>query len=205
MRRLGPPALLIGIGLVLLADFIVVNPTLGNVAGFLLDLVVLVAAGAGLAGVLALAARHGADLLRRRADVPASVTLLAGLVAMLVAGLRPGSTGTTDPSTQWLVVALLVPLGATLFGVLFVSTLGAMRHAAAGRGREATLMVAAAALVLVGLLPLDGELGAGLAGAGEWALSVPIVAAFRGMLIGIGLVTAVAAARTLLGIGPGDD
>lgn len=208
MRRLGPPVLIVGIGLVLLADFLVVNPTLGSVAGFLLDLVVLVAAGAALAGVLALGVRHGADLVRRRGSMPASLALLAGMGAMLVAGLRPGSAGPSDPPVRWLVAALLVPLAATLFGLLFVTTLAAVRRAvsAGGRtGREAALMAAAAVIVLVLLLPLGGDVGDGLASASGWALAVPIGAAFRGVLIGVGLVTAVAAARTLLGIGPGDE
>ena len=205
MRRLGPPALLIGVGLVVLADFLVVNPTLGSIAGLILDLVVFVAAAAALAGVLALAVRHGGDLFLRRADAPASVALLGGLVAMVVAGVRPGSTGASDPATQWLVAALLVPLGATLFGLLFISTLGAVRRAVASRRPDAALLAVAAGVVLIVLLPASGALGEVLSSAAAWTVAIPIGATFRGLLIGIGLVTAVTAARTLLGIGPGSE
>jgi hypothetical protein len=38
-----------------------------------------------------------------------------------------------------------------------------------------------------------------------WALVVPIGAVFRGLLLGVAIVAAVFAARTLLGIGAADD
>jgi 4-amino-4-deoxy-L-arabinose transferase-like glycosyltransferase len=201
VRRLGPPALLIGIGIVLLADLLVVNPSLAAVSGLLLDLVIVVAAGAALAGVAALAVRHAADLLNRRGNGAAAVTVLVGMGAMLLAGLRPGSRGATDPLVMWLVAALLVPLAASLFGLLFVSTLGALRRAVVTHRRHAALLAVSAAVVLLTLLPVGGAAGSGLSDAGGWLAEVPIGAVFRGLLLGVGLVSAVAAARTLLGIG----
>ena len=41
------------------------------------------------------------------------------------------------------------------------------------------------------LVPLSGGLGTWLAGAAGWSLAVPIGAVFRGLLIGIALLTAV--------------
>lgn len=205
MRRIGPPALLIGVGLVLLADFLVVNPSLGLLAAFVGDLVIFVAAGAALLGVLALAVRRGGDLWRRSSNAGGAVAVLVGMAAMLLAGLRPGSDGADDPTTRWLVAALLVPLGASLFGLLFVSTLGALRRAVGSGGTQALVLAAAALVTLVLLLPIGGEAGSALAEGGAWTLEFPIGAVFRGLLIGVGLVAAVAAARTLLGIGASDE
>lgn len=205
MRRIGPPALLIGVGLVLLADFLVVNPSLALLAAFIGDLVIFVAAGMALLGVGTLAVRRGGDLWRRRPNTGGAVAVLLGMGAMLVAGLRPGSGGPDDPLTLWLVAALLVPLGASLFGLLFLSTLGALRRAVADGSPQALVLAASALLVLVLLLPIGGEAGAVLADGGAWTLDVPIGAVFRGLLIGVGLVAAVAAARTLLGIGATDE
>jgi hypothetical protein len=127
------------------------------------------------------------------------------MAAALVAGLRPGSEGAGDPAVRWLLSALVVPIGATLFGILFISTLLAARRAVALGSREATVMVIAAAVVLVVLLPIGGTAGASLAGAASWMLAIPIGAVFRGLLIGVAVVVAVTAARTLLGIGPSDE
>ena len=207
MRRASStiPALVITVGLLLLVDFVVVNPTLGGLAGAAAQVIVIVAAATALAGVGALAWQHGRALVWRDGSPTAAVAVLGGMAIVLVAGLRPGSQGSADPSVRWLLAALVLPIGATLFGILFVSTLLAARRAAARRSREATVMLIAAAIVLVLLLPIGGAAGDWLSGIAAWTLDVPILAVFRGLLIGVAVVVAVTAARTLLGVGPADD
>ena len=205
MRRPTLTALVVVVGLLLIADLLVVNSALGQLAGIVVDAAILVAAGAALAAVAALSVRRVADLWRRRGEPVGAALVLAGVAVVLFAGLRPGASGTTDPAVQWLIAALLVPIGASLFGLLFVTTLGAARRSLASRSREGTLLVMAAFVTTILLVPLSGGVGTWLAGAATWSLDVPIGAAFRGLLIGIGLLTAVYAARTLLGIGAADD
>jgi hypothetical protein len=205
VRRPIIPALVIVVGVLLIADLLVVNDSLGELAGLIVDAAILVAAGAALAGVASLAVRRSTELWRRRGDPVGAVLVLAGMAAVLVAGLRPGADGASEPAVQWLVSALLVPLGATLFGLLFVSTLAAARRSLELGSREATLLVAAALAVLVLLLPVSGAGGAWLAGVAQWLLAVPIGAVFRGVLLGVAILASVFAARTLLGIGSADD
>jgi len=205
VRRPTLTALVVLIGVLLLADLLVVNSVLGQAAGVAVDAAILVAAGAALAAVGALAVRRAGDLWRRRGDPVGAALVLIGMGAVLVAGLRPGADGPADPAVQWIVAALLIPIGATLFGLLFVTTLAAARRSLKTGGREAAILVGAAIVALILLLPLAGAGGAWLAAAGAWALDVPIGAVFRGLLIGVGLLTAVFAARTMLGIGAADD
>lgn len=205
MRSSTLTVLVVIVGLLLLADLLVVNSALGQLAGIVVDAVILVAAGVALAAVAALGTRRVGDLWRRRGDPVGAILVLVGMAAMLVAGLRPGSSGADDPAVQWLIAALLVPIGATLFGLLFVSTLGAARRSLATRSREGTLLVAAALVTTVLLVPLSGGVGDRLAEAAGWSIAVPIGAVFRGLLIGIAILTAVYAARTLLGIGANDE
>jgi hypothetical protein len=205
VRRPTIAALVVVTGLLLLIDLLVVNETIGALADVLVEASILVAAGAALGAVVSLTLRRGGDLWRRRGDPVAAVLVLVGLAAPLVAGLRPGAEGVADPAVRWIVAALLVPIGATLFGILFVSTLGAARRSLAQRGREGPIMVAAAMAVLVLLLPLGGTLGAWLSSASAWALDAPIGAVFRGLLIGTAIAAAVAAARVVLGIGATDE
>jgi hypothetical protein len=199
------PALVIIIGVLLLADLLVVNRSLGELAGLAVDAAILVGAGAALAGVATLAVRRAGDLWRRRGDPVAAGLVLGGMGAILVAGLRPGAPGAADPVVGWLVAALLVPIAATLFGLLFVTTLAAARRSLEVGGREATVLAAAAVVVLVLLLPLGGPIGDLTGAAAEWTLDLPIGAVLRGILIGVALLASVFAARTLLGIGPADD
>lgn len=205
MKRPTIPALVVIVGVLLLADFLVVNASLSELAGVVVDAAILVAAGAALAGVASLALRRGRDLWRRRGDPIGAALVLGGMAAILVAGLRPGAEGAADPAVGWLVSALLIPIGATLFGLLFVTTLAASRRTLGLRNREASLLVGAALVTLVLLLPIGGGAGEWLSAAGGWALAVPIGAVFRGMLIGVAILAAVLAARTLLGVGPTDE
>ena len=71
--------------------------------------------------------------------------------------------------------------------------------------RDAILLVGAAMVTLVLLLPFGGPVGSWLGEAASWALAVPVGAVFRGLLLGVAILTAVFAARTLLGIGATDD
>ena len=186
MRRPTFTALVVLVGLLLIADLLVVNSALGQVAGLAIDAAILVAAGAALAAV-------------------AAALVLAGMSAVLLTGLRPGSAGTADPAVRWLIAALLVPIGASLFGLLFVTTLAAARRSLVSRSREGSVLVGAALVTTILLVPLSGGLGAWLAGSAAWLLAGPIGAVFRGLLIGIGLLTAVYAARTLLGMAAADE
>lgn len=207
MRRSFPATIVVVVGLLLLVNFVVINPLLASAAQATLRLVVLVAAAAALAGVMALALRHGADLLGRgaRGDRVGSAVLLAGMAAMLGAGLYPGSRGAADPSVRWLVGALLAPLVAALFAMLFVFTLTAMRRGMALRSRQMTVMLIAAGAALFLLLPVGGAAGERLAALAGWTLAVPIGGVFRGLLIGVAIVVAVHAARILLAVDGPDD
>ena len=205
MRRSLPATIVVVVGLLLLVNTIVINPLLAGTSEVLLRLVVVLFAGAALAGGLALVRRHGDDLLRRRGSRLESAALLAGMAAMLIAGLYPGSRGVADPAVRWLVGALLAPLVASLFAMLFVFLLLAMRQGMVLHSRQASVMLVSAGIVVVLLLPLGGQLGAALAAASGWALAVPIGGVFRGLLIGVAIVTAVHAARILLAVQGADD
>ena len=205
MKRATIPALVVVVGVLVLADLLLVNESLSELAGVAIDAAILVAAGAALAAIASLALRRANDQWRRRGDPVGAALVLAGMAAILVAGLRPGASGATDPAVGWLVSALVIPIGATLFGLLFVTTLAASRRSLASGSREATVLVGAALVVLVLLLPIGSAIGESLSGAASWLLAVPIGAVLRGMLIGVAILAAVFAARTLLGVGATDE
>jgi hypothetical protein len=205
VKRFAFPALVLSIGVLLLADFLIVNESLGDLAAVAIDAAIIVAAGAALAAGASLAVRRGTDLWARRGDPIGAVAVLAGMGAVLVAGMRPGATGAGDPAVGWIVGALIIPIGATLFALLFVTTLAAMRRSVERRDREATVLVVAAVVVLVLLLPLGGGVGAWLVDAAGWVLAVPVGAVLRGILIGVAVLAAVLGARTLLGVGSSDE
>ena len=205
MNRPILPALLVVVGVLLLVDFVVVNDTINDLAAVAVEAAILVAAGAALAVAGSLAWRRAGDLWGRRGDPVGAGLVILGIGAVLVAGLRPGASGASDPAVGWIVGALLVPLAATLFGLLFVTTLVAARRAVASRRRDAFVIVGAAIVMLVLLVPVGGASGDLLASAAGWVLAGPVAAVLRGILLGVAILAAVAAARTLLGIGAADE
>lgn len=205
MRRTIPGILVIVVGLLLLVDYVVINPTLADAADAVLRLIVLLAAGAGITGGSFLVVRHVRQVVDGGPHRVESLVLLAGLAAMLVAGFYPGSQGASDPAVRWMVAALLAPIVASLFAMLFIFLLVAMRRGVQLRSRQVRVMLVAAAVVIVLLLPLGGSIGDWLAAAAGWAQAVPIGGVFRGLLIGVGIVVAIHATRVLLSLNAADD
>jgi hypothetical protein len=205
MRRTILAGIVLVTGLVVLLDLLIVNPSLGGAAGAVNELLVLLAAAAAVGGGATLVAHHARNLAAGDGDSIGSVVLLLGVAAVLVAGLRPGSSGSADPAVLWLVAALLVPIAASLFALLFIFLLGAFRRGFALRVRETSLMAGAAAVVIVLLLPLGGQAGDWLAASAGWVRDVPLAGVFRGLLIGIGILVAVGAARSLLALDRDDE
>jgi hypothetical protein len=204
MRRSLPAAATVLAGLIVLLDLLVVNPSLGGAAAALQELLILLAAAAAVGGSATLATRHVRELADASGDRIGSIVLLAGMGTVLVAGLRPGSVGASDPVVLWLVAALLVPLITALFAMLFVFLLSAARSGLATQGRETAVMLAAAAIAVALLLPIGGAAGDWLAAASDWVRSVPLAGVFRGLLIGVAILGAVTGTRILLGVDRGN-
>ena len=205
MRRNLLVAIGLATGVLLLLDLLVVNPALGEMAGALTELIVLLAAAAAIGGGATLVVHHARDLRSGSGDPVGSLVLLGGMAAVLVAGLRPGSAGSADPAVRWLVAALLAPLAASVFSLVFLFLLAAFRRGFALRARETAIMAGGAAVVIVLLLPLGGSAGDWLASGAGWLRAVPLAGVFRGLLIGTGVMIAIGAARTLLALDHDDE
>ena len=201
MRRALVPGLVLVAGVVLLVDYVVVNRSVDALGGVLLEYLILLAAAAGVAGGVEVAAVQVERLLARRGDRIAAGVTLVGFASVVVVGFFPGSRGADEPAMRWIVAALLIPLVTSLFSLLFFFMLTAVWRGLRLRGRETTVIVAAAAIMVLLLLPLGGNVGRSLAAAAGWALDVPVGAVFRGFLIGVAIATAVAAGRILLTAG----
>jgi hypothetical protein len=200
MRRSITTTVTVIAGLILIVDLLVVNPSLGSAAGALQQLLIFLAAAAAVGGAASLASHHLRVLVAGGGDRLGASVLLAGMGAILLAGLRPGSNGTSDPIVLWLVAALLIPIASSLFALLFVFLLGAARRGLAVGGRETILLLATASVVVALLLPIGGSAGDWLAASAGWVESVPLAGVFRGLLIGVAIIAAVTASRILLGI-----
>jgi len=178
----------------------------------------ILAVFAFILGGASLLKSHLAKVLQRRPDWPYSVVTLVSFVAVLVVGLLKlgGATGlqgeVTAPDAWFTIVfaALYEPLMATLKALLAFFVVSAAYRAFRLRSREATVLLAAAAVVLLGSTPagvwLSGSLSERLRvpridELSLWIMSVPNVAGQRAVLIGIAVGVAGLTLRVLAGRG----
>ncbi|MHB0886558.1 MAG: hypothetical protein ACYC6V_09080 [Bacillota bacterium] len=150
-----------------------------------------------LVGVLNLSRLH-LDRLRRGKDTWFYDLVLLGVMYGYIAlGLIETNAGTTF---RWVYNAVLVPLDSTMYSLLAFYIASASFRAFRVRSFEAALMMIAAALVMLGSVPLGDALSPFFPAARGWLMRIAQTAGFRGIQIGAGLGGLATAFRIFLGI-----
>ncbi|MBE0433819.1 hypothetical protein IBX73_10205, partial [candidate division WOR-3 bacterium] len=125
---------------------------------------------------------------RRLSDWPYSIILLVFLVLMMAAGFIGGPEGGVF---GYLFEHMQIPLGATMFSLLAFFVASAAFRAFRARTPEATLLLIAAVIVMIGRVPIGYFIWPGFPALVEWLMNVPNTAAKRGILFGadLGLIS----------------
>lgn len=134
---------------------------------------------------------------RRVSDWQYSIILLLFLILMMGAGFIGGSDGGLF---NYLFEHMQIPLGATMFSLLAFFVASAAFRAFRARTPEATLLLIAAVIVMIGRVPIGYYIWRGFPSVVEWIMNVPNTAAKRGILFGADLGLISMALRVLLGI-----
>ncbi|HEC78230.1 MAG TPA: hypothetical protein ENI34_03695 [candidate division WOR-3 bacterium] len=134
---------------------------------------------------------------RRLRDWQYSIILLTFLFIMMAAGFIGGTDG---GMFQYLFRNFQIPLSATMFSLLAFFVASAAFRAFRARNPEATLLLIAAVLVMIGRVPVGYWIWHGFPDLVEWLMQVPNTAAKRGIIFGIDLGLISMALRVLLGI-----
>src|SRR5262245_16304303 len=198
------------------------NATIGGASGRLNDWMVIVAGFALTLGVVNVIQTHGKRIMRQEKGWMYSVTLLTGLFAMSGAGVLglfqdAGIGKYTDGSPtpfDWIFGNIFFPLQATMFALLAFFMASAAYRAFRIRSFQATLLLAAAVIVMLGRVPLGEmisphlpESWVGTPG-GEyllpwltnWIMEKPNSASQSGIIIGAALGAAALSLRVILGL-----
>ena len=141
---------------------------------------------------------HGKILARLRAGWHNSLAFFIAFAALLLAGFYRDSAESTRAANLFTMLfqSSIVPLGATMFATVGFFIVTAAYRAFRVRSSEATLMLTAALIVMLGQVPVGAYLTQGLPQEGFWAffrlenlsywiLRGPNMAAQRGMAFGI--------------------
>lgn len=152
-----------------------------------------------LLGVTSLLHVHYLKIKRQEAGWGYSAVLYLSMLVTLGAGIWSGGTG-EDSSFGWIYNYVLVALQSTMFSILAFFVASAAYRAFRARSTEATVLLIAATLVMIGRVPLGEYLLSGSGQVSDWIMSVPNTAAQRGIIIGISLGGIATSIKIIFGV-----
>lgn len=212
MRREIPLAITFVIGIVLLSSYYFTGTlpgtswTLANVSKDITTWGVVVSAFAvGLASVN-LVRIHGNKIARRRTDWVHSVALLATMFAFIAVGIFNKHNPTNTASAALfrnMFDNIYSPLGAAMFAIIAFYVASASYRAFRARSVEASFLLAAAILVMLGSAPIGNLIWSKFPVISKWMLDVVNTSGQRGIAIGLAIGGFASSVRILLGLDRG--
>ena len=166
------------------------------------DYIQVVTAFSIVLGVASVIHRHAGRMKRRgpekrrHGDWPYSLAAIAGMVVMTVVGLGWGRD--QDSVFQKLFMSILLPVQATMFALLAFYLASASFRAFRTRSVDATVLLVAAVIVMIGRL--DDLKSIGVPWLSNWILEYPNLVSKRAIILGVGLGMASTALKVVLGI-----
>lgn len=151
-----------------------------------------------LLGIYSLASVHATKIKRRVPNWPYSWVTLIGLFGLAIVGFVWGRLEGTP--YQWVFEFMLMPMTSTMFSLLAFYIASAAYKAFRARSPEATVLLLAAFIVMLGRIPLGHMIGSWIPETTQWILNVPNLAAKRGIMIGVGLGMMAVSLKIILGI-----
>ncbi len=109
--------------------------------------------------------------------------------------------GTSEGSPYiWIFKNIQMPMSATMFSLLafYIST--AAYKAFRARSAEATVLLVAAVVVMLGQVPYGVMISPKIPAFAQWILDVPNLASKRGFMLGVGLGMTAVSLKIMLGI-----
>lgn len=142
--------------------------------------------------------KHHWTKVSRGQNVVYSTTTLVSLAFMALIGFI-GGIG-QHSLFQKLFENVQIPLQSTMFSLLAFFMASAAYRAFRAKTFEATLLLLAAFIVMIGMIPLGYYISPGISKFSQWILDVPNMAAKRGIMIGVGLGMISTSLKIILGI-----
>jgi hypothetical protein len=204
MRRTIPILLTFVVGMFPIFAFFVPHHTISGMNQRLDTYLVIVAAFALPLGVVNLVSMNLSKVKQQKAGWPYSIVLLIGLAVMTFFGIHGVVTGRFagfGDTFNVLFNNMVSPLQATMFSLLAFYVASAAYRAFRARNLEATILLIAAIVVMMGRIPFGDMLTGGrMTPLSEWLMNKPNAAAQRGIIIGAALGAASMSIRVILGI-----
>ena len=210
MKKTLPLVLLFIAGVLGIISFVIPHPAYQTYDEWLRnDLLRVLSAFAVVLALGSLVRVHFDKIRRRQRNWQYSILLLAAFAISAVIGLfggvaadgiLPTRIGSFPFDIQTLYENIVIPLASSMFALLAFFMASAAYRAFRIRSTEATLLLCAAFVVMIGVLPLGHSISQHLPAFVQWILNVPNVAGQRGIVLGIALGVVATSLKIILGI-----
>jgi len=207
MRREVPLILTAIVGItMIIAHFI---PPLNILKNLFEDWFFIIAAFAIYLGILNLILVNGDKIYKKQKGwLFGAVVILGFLVITIIGIFFSGGKSFQDPGTPfyYIYMNLYYPLSATMFALLAFFVASASYRAFRARNVEATMLLLAAFILMLGRVPIGEWISAWLpegyrlGDAADWIMDFPMTAGQKAIMIGIALGVVSSALRVILGL-----
>ncbi len=198
MKKLIPQIICLVIGIVMIIQFFIPNRASLAFNSVILQWVIVLTAFAMVLAIGNLIVFHGNKIRKKREGWFYSIVTLSSMTAMAIIGLFWGVEA--NSLFQKVYLNILAPLGSTMFALLAYFMASAAYRAFRARSLEATLLLIAAFIVIIGFMPFAQYIHRQFPSFAEWVMQVPNMASKRGILFGVAFGSIATALKIILGI-----
>ncbi|MEE2831630.1 MAG: hypothetical protein VYD18_04640 [Candidatus Latescibacterota bacterium] len=165
----------------------------------------LVYAFAYILGLVSLLSLHWSKIRQRQAGWAYSliVYISFGVMFLFVVyndGNGPFTSQATTGPYQWMFTSIHVASSATMFSMLAFYISSAAYRTFRARTPEAAILLVSAIIVMLGRVPIGAYISDVIPDTMQWLMSVPNMAAKRGILMGVSLGAIATSLRIIFGI-----
>jgi len=209
MRREVPLIITAVTGFIFIIQFFVPHPPFNRTQDIFNDWVNIIIGFAIVLGVLNLMRVNLNKMSQKSKGWPFALVTILGLVVYTIVGLAfSGGRSFQNPGTSfyWVYINVFYPLNSTMFALLAFFVASASYRAFRARNKEATLLLIAATILMLGRVPLGEYLsswmpeGYRLSSLSDWIMDFPQTAGQRAIMMGIALGIISTSLRIILGI-----
>ncbi|MFZ1683442.1 MAG: hypothetical protein WAU88_04845 [Candidatus Zixiibacteriota bacterium] len=210
MRREVPIAITAIVGIVYVIQYFIPHFPMSKMSDWFSDWFSIIAAAAIWMGILNLVKLSLQNIYQRKEDWWYSAIIVICIVLMAAVGFAAGQSYSGDVGSptafSWLYDNVYDPMSSTMYAMLAFFVASASYRAFRARNVEASLLLCAAFLVMLGRVPV-GDVLTGflpeklqLSQVATWIMNFPNTAGQRAILMGISLGIVSTSLRIILGI-----